>query len=160
MRDFISTVGRSAVAAAFLFFLSLSLPSYGAIDVYTFDDEEKSERFAELMNELRCPKCQNQNLTDSNAGLAKDLKDRAYELILEGQSNDEVVDYLVERYGDFITYRPPLRLGTGLLWFGPLVLFVLVVLGFVIRRRGEGVTLLVDDELDRQRLKEILDDDH
>jgi len=143
-----------------LFFLSLSLPSYGAIDVYTFDDEEKSERFAELMNELRCPKCQNQNLTDSNAGLAKDLKDRAYELILEGQSNDEVVDYLVERYGDFITYRPPLRLGTGLLWFGPLVLFVLVVLGFVIRRRGEGVTLLVDDELDRQRLKEILDDDH
>lgn len=133
-------------------------PAFAAIDVYKFEDEDKSKRFSALINELRCPKCQNQNLADSNAGLAKDLKDRAYELIRDGQSNDEVVAYLVERYGDFITYRPPVRLGTLMLWFGPLSLFVFVLLIFVIRGRASTATL-VEDELDRGRLKDILDED-
>ncbi|PCI43850.1 MAG: hypothetical protein COB51_10995 [Moraxellaceae bacterium] len=134
--------------------------AFAAIDVYKFEDEGKSKRFSALMNELRCPKCQNQNLADSNAGLAKDLKDRAYELIQDGQSNDEVVTYLVERYGDFITYRPPLRLGTLMLWFGPLSLFVLVFLIFVMRGRASAATLVVEDELDQDRLKNILDEDN
>lgn len=146
----------ASVASFFLFFTSVS---YAAIDVYEFEDESKRARFAALVNELRCPKCQNQNLADSNAGLAKDLKDRAYQLIKEGKSNNEVVSYLVDRYGDFITYRPPLRLDTVLLWFGPLVLFLFALVVFVIRRRGDVVAPVIEGDLDRQRLKEILDDD-
>ncbi|MBV1874774.1 MAG: cytochrome c-type biogenesis protein CcmH, partial [Gammaproteobacteria bacterium] len=114
------------------------------------------KRFHLLMEELRCPKCQNQNLEDSNAGLARDLKTRAYDLLKEGKSNQDIVDYMVERYGDFVTYRPPLRPTTWLLWFGPFV--ILLLAGFLLLWRTWRVSKEVPEktELDRERLKQVL----
>ena len=108
--------------------------AYATIDAYEFDDYEKEQRFRALIGELRCPKCQNQNISDSNAGLAKDIKDRAYRLINEGKSNQEITSYMVERYGDFITYRPPMKPSTWFLWFGPFVLTSLAIVILLIRK--------------------------
>ena len=108
--------------------------AYATIDAYEFDDYDKEQRFRVLIGELRCPKCQNQNISDSNAGLAKDIKDRTYRLINEGKSNQEITSYMVERYGDFITYRPPIRPSTWFLWFGPFVLTLLAILILLVRK--------------------------
>ena len=78
------------------------------IDVYTFDSDAQEQTFRELTKELRCPKCQNQDIADSNAGLAKDLRDKTYQMVREGKEKQEVVDYMVARYGNFILYDPPL----------------------------------------------------
>lgn len=90
-----------------------------AIDVYTFDSDAQEQTFRELTKELRCPKCQNQDIADSNAGLAKDLRDKTYQMVREGKDKQEVVDYMVARYGNFILYNPPLMASTLILWLGP-----------------------------------------
>lgn len=105
---------------------------------YPFDNEQDIARFQTLAEELRCPKCQNQNLADSNAPVASDMRDKVYELMQEGKSNQEVVDYMVARYGDFVRYRPPVRTNTFLLWFGPLMLFIIGALVLVVVRRSSS----------------------
>ena len=112
----------------------VAFSSVAAIEVYEFKNAQQQEDFGILVQELRCPKWQNQNIADSNAGLAKDIKDRAYKLLLEGKSTQEITDYMVERYGDFITYRPPVKKNTWVLWFGPFVLLGLVVMVLVARK--------------------------
>ena len=107
------------------------------IDAYEFRTAEDEQRFRQLVEELRCPKCQNQNISDSNAGLAKDIKDRVFKLINEGQSNGEITDYMVERYGDFITYRPPVKPSTWFLWFGPFVLALLAAIIIFARKAAQ-----------------------
>ena len=126
---------------------------------YEFDDAEQLERYKVLIYELRCLVCQNQNLADSNAELAGDLRREVHRMIVEGKSNQDVIDFMVARYGDFILYRPPLKAKTFLLWGGPFVLglgalvFLLVQLR---RRRAEdaGSTPLSDE--DRARLRALL----
>jgi len=113
---------RLLLACCLLFASALAS---AAIDVYDFESPEQEQRYRLLLEELRCPKCQNQNLAGSDAGVAKDLKDRTYMLMQQGRSDDEIRAYLIERYGDFITYRPPLRAGTLLLWGGPFLLLML-----------------------------------
>lgn len=100
--------------------------------LYPFNDPAKEARFNVLIQELRCPKCQNNNLADSNAGLAVDLKNIIYEKINAGESDEQIVTFLRDRYGDFISYRPPLKPSTWVIWFGP---FILLLLGgyFIIR---------------------------
>lgn len=139
-------------------FLFLASTTLAAIDVYSFETPEQEQRFRTLIDELRCPKCQNQNLSGSDAAVAKDLKNRAYQLMQQGKTDDEIRAYLVDRYGDFITYRPPLRTGTSLLWFGPLLLLVGVgvVLVWRVRRAAPATTPLSEDE--QQRLAALLDD--
>ena len=122
-----------AVVTAALF-LVMTTVCVATIDVYEFDNAQQEEDFSVLVQELRCPKCQNQNIADSNAGLAKDIKDRAYKLLRDGKSKDYITDYMVDRYGDFITYRPPVTKNTWVLWFGPLILLVVVVLVLVLRK--------------------------
>jgi len=100
--------------------------------LYPFSDVAKEDRFNVLITELRCPKCQNNNLADSNAPLAVDLKDIVYEKVTAGQSDDEIIFYLKERYGDFISYRPPVKPSTWIIWYGPFVLLLLG--GFLIFR--------------------------
>ena len=109
--------------------------SQAAIDVYDFKTPAEEQRFQVLIGELRCPKCQNQNLAGSEAPIAKDLKDRTYQLMQEGKSDNEIRDYMIDRYGDFISYKPPVRSTTYLLWFGPFILLVTVILVIVVRRR-------------------------
>lgn len=117
-----------------LLLLVMGGAAWASIDAYEFRNPEDEQRFRQMVEELRCPKCQNQNIADSNAGLAKDIKDRAFRMINEGSSNQEITAFMVERYGDFITYRPPLKPSTWFLWFGPFVLAVLVA-GFIFMRK-------------------------
>ena len=125
---------------------------------YEFDDAEQLERYQQLIYELRCLVCQNQNLADSNAELAGDLRRAVHRLILEGKSDQDVIDFMVARYGDFVLYRPPLKAKTVLLWSGPFVLGIgaLVFLLVQLRRRTEdaGATPLSDEE--RARLRALL----
>ncbi len=105
------------------------------INVYEFAAAKDEARFNHLINELRCPKCQNQNIADSNAPLAQDLKNRVYQMIQEGQSDQMIMDYMVERYGDYVTYRPPFRPLTWLLWLGPFVFGAILFLIYLWLRK-------------------------
>ncbi len=141
----------------------LSFNALAAIDTYEFNDEAERQRFRVLTEELRCPKCQNQNIADSNAPIANDLRREIHRMLDEGQSDEQIVDFLVTRYGDFVMYRPPLTAKTLLLWFGPaalLLLALLVVLNIVRRRRQAASAPAATAELsdaERQRLSQLLD---
>lgn len=89
-----------------VFLLGISLSAMAATDIYQFETPEQEQRFRVLLDELRCPKCQNQSLADSDAGIAQDMRARVEIMIKEGKSNDEIVDYFVARYGNFVSYRP------------------------------------------------------
>lgn len=118
--------------------LSLVGVARAAIDTYQFKDEVERERFRSLTEELRCPKCQNQNIADSNAPIATDLRREIFRMLEEGRSDKEIVDFLVMRYGDFVMYKPPLDSRTWLLWYGPFGLLGLGAIALavlVLRRR-------------------------
>ena len=125
---------KRLLAAALLL---CSLSATAAIDTYEFRTEAERERYRVLVEELRCPKCQNQNLADSNAPIAMDLRREVHRMLEEGQSDQQIIDYLVDRYGDFVRYRPPVNERTWLLWFGPAALLGagLLVVGVIVRRR-------------------------
>lgn len=120
--------------------LALLGTAQAAIDTYEFASEAERERYRDLVEELRCPKCQNQNIADSDAPIAMDLRAQIFRMLEEGQSNQQIIDYLVSRYGDFVLYKPPVTARTLLLWYGPAGLLVggFVMLGvIVLRRRGK-----------------------
>ena len=140
-----------------LLFAALLLASPGALaqvqvnqEPLTFDSPEQQERFNKLTEELRCLVCQNQNLADSDAPLAHDLRDEIHKMIQSGKGNDQIKTYLVERYGDFVLYRPPLKGNTLLLWLAPAFLLGLgtVIVVFSIRKRAR---LLDSDQSDISR---------
>lgn len=124
-------------ALMFILMCTVTGIALATIDAYEFNSMEDEQRFRQLVEELRCPKCQNQNISDSNAPLAKDIKDRTFKLINEGKSNREITDYMVERYGDFVTYRPPMRPVTWFLWFGPFVLTLLAAAIIFMRKLAQ-----------------------
>ncbi|HBP6649668.1 TPA: cytochrome c-type biogenesis protein CcmH [Pseudomonas aeruginosa] len=117
--------------------LALCGVARAAIDTYEFASDAERERFRNLTQELRCPKCQNQDIADSNAPIAADLRKRIYGQLQQGKSDGEIVDYMVARYGDFVRYKPPVNERTWLLWFGPgaLLLFGVLVIGVIVLRR-------------------------
>ncbi|WP_293672434.1 cytochrome c-type biogenesis protein [Thiolapillus sp.] len=127
------------------------------IETYKFDDARKEADYQTLVHELRCLVCQNQNLADSNAELAQDLRRKTYEMVEKGLSKDEVVEYMVARYGDFVLYKPPLQRNTLALWGGPFVIFIIavVVLIRIIRRRPSSSERLLSEE-ERQRAEQLL----
>ncbi len=112
------------------------LPAQAVIEVYDFDTPEKEADYKKLIDELRCLVCQNQNLKDSDAELAQDLRRETYEMLQEGKSRQEVIDFMVARYGDFVLYRPQFKSSTYLLWLGPFALLVIVLILFVRRMRA------------------------
>ncbi len=142
--------------------LLLALEVNAAVDPYEFDSEEQRLRYLEFTRELRCPKCQNQNLADSNAPIAEDLRHELQRLLREGRSDDEIVGFMVERYGEYVLYEPRLEPKTVLLWTAPgLMLFggVLVLAGVV--RRARRAAMRRDGELspdEQARLQQLLHD--
>ncbi len=110
-----------------IFLILLPLITYAAEDSYQFQTKEDQARFSALTGELRCLVCQNETLAASNAVLASDLRGQIYQKMIQGKTDKEIVDYLVERYGNFILYRPPLHLTTVGLWFGPFLLLILSI---------------------------------
>lgn len=128
-------------------------------DVYSFDSRAEEQRFQTLISELRCPKCQNQNIADSNAPISKDMRDEVYQMMVEGARNEEIVDALVSRFGEFVRYKPEVDRRTILLWATPVIAVVvgfLVVFVIVLRARRSGATepALTDEE--RTRASRIL----
>ena len=119
----------AALIVACLFSV-LSINAYAAIDVYDFDSVQQEAQYRGLIEELRCPKCQNQNLAGSDAPIAQDLKQKTYDMVKEGRSDGEIRDYMQERYGDFITYKPPIRPSTWILWFFPPLLLITLIAGW------------------------------
>ncbi|CUB03047.1 cytochrome c-type biogenesis protein [Marinomonas fungiae] len=103
-----------------------------AMEVLEFQTPEDQERYRVLTEELRCPKCQNQNLEDSNAGIAVDLRSQIYAMVNDGKSNQEIIDYMVARYGEFVLYRPVHDSSTAVLWYGPFVLLLVGGLIFIL----------------------------
>lgn len=107
------------------------------VDTYEFQDEVIKIRFNALTKELRCPKCQNQNLADSNSPIAADLRREVYDLLQQGKADIEIVNFMVARYGDFVLYRPRVSSLTYILWFGPAILLLIgvIVVVMVLRRK-------------------------
>lgn len=141
------------LAAAFV----ISFSAYAVIEVRSFEDPAKKQLYEEIINELRCLVCQNQNLAASTAALAKDLRRQAYEMIQQGADKTEIRDYMTARYGDFVLYRPPVKATTLALWIGPAVLLVIgLIIVIVVARRRAAVEELPEDE--RQEARRLLED--
>lgn len=111
-----------------LFLIAYSALVLSAIEVYEFSDPSLKQRFHDLTYELRCPKCQNQNLADSNSELSLDLKDIIYEKLKSGETDEQIIQFMRERYGEFILFKPEMSASNSFLWFGP----VLFLLGFLV----------------------------
>jgi cytochrome c-type biogenesis protein CcmH len=115
--------------------LGLSLSIQAAIETYQFDSPEQEARFRQLGYELRCPKCQNQAIGDSDAEISGDLRAEVYRMLKEGATDAEIKDFMVARYGRYVLYNPPLDQQTLVLWFGPAGLLVLGGILVVLRIR-------------------------
>jgi cytochrome c-type biogenesis protein CcmH len=131
--------------------------AFAGVEVTQFERAEQEQQYNRLIAELRCLVCQNQNLADSNAELAQDLRQEVYEMIQAGASDQEIINFMVVRYGDFVLYRPPFKTTTAFLWVGP---FIILIVGFVIllvfirKRRQLGAVEL--DETEHARARELL----
>jgi cytochrome c-type biogenesis protein CcmH len=114
--------------------------SIASEDYYTFNSHDKQQRFESLLSQLRCLVCQNQTLADSNAPLAEDLRNQVYLKINAGQSDKNITDYLISRYGNFILYRPPFDKATLVLWCGPFIIFLfsMIYLFYCIRNKNKS----------------------
>ena len=126
----------------FVFLSSLllfTIVTHAQDEPLVFKDAKKQVRFDSLMEEIRCLVCQNQSLADSGAGLADDLRKEAYRMISQGESNEAIKAFMVERYGDFVLYDPPLQPSTLLLWFGPFILMLIatIVIIVILKKRTQ-----------------------
>lgn len=138
---------RLSIFATIIFSFVFAGTAQAKIESIQFDSPQMEQDYNNLIDELRCLVCQNQNLADSNAELAQDLRKQTYEMLQQGKSRQEVVDFMVTRYGDFVLYRPPFKLTTLLLWLGPLLLFIIaltIVVSFL--RKPQQTTVEVPEQ--------------
>lgn len=129
------------------------------IEFHSFENKQQEQLYLELIAELRCVKCQNQNLAESNAELATDMRKKTYEMVKAGKTREDVVNYMTARYGDFVLYKPPFKSKTLLLWVGPplLFLFSLFLLFKLIRnQKKEADTNNAMTESDRESIRATL----
>lgn len=150
------SIVTSRVCAALLV---LYMAGAGAKEAVPMAEDPLLEaRVMAVAEELRCLVCQNQTIADSHADLAIDLKNQVREMLVAGKSEQEIIDYMVQRYGDFVRYRPPVNPSTYLLWFGPFALFILGggVLIYNLRRRRQQVEDTPLSEADHKRAEELL----
>jgi cytochrome c-type biogenesis protein CcmH len=147
------------LAASFVLYALFAPCAIAAEGVPTEMDPVKAARAVKLADKLRCLVCQNQTIADSNAELANDLRSQIREQIAAGRTDDEILAYMVQRYGDFVLYQPPFKATTVLLWTGPALLVIggAFVLARNLRRRQVGETPLSDEE--RSRARRLLEGD-
>lgn len=137
--------------------LLMATLAHAVVETYDFSREEDRARYQRFTYELRCPKCQNQNLADSNAPIAADLRRELHRLLEEGRNDDEIVEFMVQRYGEYVLYRPRLEPRTWILWGAPAAMLlggVFVMAGMLRRSRRTRPQAL--DEAERARLAGIL----
>ena len=118
----------------FISFILLSTSAFNQV-VYEFEDSLQEKRFYSLISEIRCPKCTSGSIVSSDAPVSRDLKNKVYELVLDGSTDKEIKTYVSERFGDFSDYRPALEGSNYLLWFGPFIFLALMLAIFFIKRR-------------------------
>ncbi len=141
--------------SVFVFLICLSLHVFSAQEQYSFNTEEQELAFKELTQELRCPKCQNQNIADSDALVAKDLRAKVLSLVNEGKSKDQVIDYMIDRYGYFVHYQPPVTPATIVLWVLP-VLIVIIGFGFIVFRQKKASKKQKWNAQDEEKLAQLI----
>ncbi|MCW9048629.1 MAG: cytochrome c-type biogenesis protein CcmH [Gammaproteobacteria bacterium] len=143
------------LALAFLF----ANQAHARFETHDFATPQMEKDYNVLVQELRCLVCQNQNLADSNAELAQDMRLRVYKMLSEGNSKDEIVDFMVLRYGDFVMYRPPVKKSTLVLWYSPLIFLAVAALVVVsyLRRQKKEVKEIVDKQ-QQKKARSLLDD--
>lgn len=150
---------RRLIIAIFLG-LGLANVSQAGVETHELSDDGLRQRHQELSTVLRCPKCQNQNIAESNSPIANDLRGEISRMLREGKSDDQIVDFMVARYGDFVLYDPRLSPRTALLWLGPGVLLLAGGLTLAIfvanRRRARPVQVEALSDADQQRLTRLL----
>ena len=146
----------------FLTALLFSSVAFSSIDALNFSSPQQESDYHQLTQSLRCPQCQNNNIADSNATIAVDMRGKVFELLQEGKSKNDVVDYMVARYGNFVTYDPPMTASTLVLWIAPLLL-VLLGGGFLLRRKPKAQSAVKSQDVltdeDNARLAELLNKD-
>jgi cytochrome c-type biogenesis protein CcmH len=127
---------------------TLPLGAWAIDSDITFDSPEQEARYDRLVNELRCLVCQNQTIADSNADLAKDLRRQTLEMLRQGKSDEEILTFMTDRYGDFVLYRPPVKPTTWLLWGAPMILLLIGIIGtlMVITRRSRDAGDIEPDQ--------------
>ncbi|OBX08462.1 cytochrome C biosynthesis protein [Gallibacterium salpingitidis] len=126
------------------------------VDTFQFNSPEAQQRAIALAKTLRCPQCQNQNLVESNAAVAYDLRIEVYQMVNQGKTNDEIVQAMTERFGDFVRYDPPLTTKTYFLWLLPLLALLIAIFSsiFYLRKRKKNTLLNAEEQ---QQLKAFLD---
>jgi cytochrome c-type biogenesis protein CcmH len=136
--------------------LLVSVWTHAVVEIYEFDDDVTRQRYQSFIEELRCPKCQNQNLAGSDSAIAQDLRRELHRLLEDGQSDKEIIDFMVSRYGDYVLYRPQLKRNTMMLWGLPLILLLIgaVTVVLVVRVRNRKVDVSITDELDSATISE------
>ena len=146
----------------FLTALLFSSVAFSSIDALNFSSPQQESDYHQLTQSLRCPQCQNNNIADSNATIAVDMRGKVFELLQEGKSKNDVVDYMVARYGNFVTYDPPMTASTLVLWIAPLLLVLLGVV-FLLRRKPKAQSAVKPQDIltdeDNARLAELLNKD-
>jgi len=142
--------------------LMLRVSAFAAIDTYQFASPEQEQAYRDITAQLRCPKCQNTNIAASDSIIAADMRTKVFQLLKEGQDRQQIVAYMVARYGNFVTYEPPVTPSTLILWLGP-VLVVLIggAMIFMRARRGPVSSRTAAQQMpeqERQRLAQLLKD--
>jgi len=129
------------------------------VETFEFRDEVTKIRFQALSKELRCPKCQNQNLADSNSPIATDLRRELYDLLQQGKADSEIVNFMVSRYGEFVLYRPRVSSITYVLWFGPalLILIGVIVVIVILRKKPATKENLALSTQQKDKLQQLLE---
>ena len=128
------------------------------IDTYSFATVAQEQQYRQLTASLRCPKCQNNSIADSNAMIAGDMRLKVYQLLQAGQTPEQVKAYMVARYGNFVSYQPPVTPSTLILWAGPALFVIIGALVIILRSRKRAVRVELDAE-QQQRLDTLLNHD-
>ena len=135
--------------------LLIQTPFAESIEANDFETIEQQSRYTQLIENIRCPVCQGQSIGGSNSDLAKDLREKVREMILDSKTDSEIYSFMVERYGDFVVYKPPVNTKTYFLWFAP-VLVLMISLLYLFRSTRENQEKIVNASSDLDRAKKLL----
>ncbi|WP_369790098.1 cytochrome c-type biogenesis protein [Rouxiella sp. WC2420] len=138
-----------------IFGLMLSFSVFAAIDAYQFKSPQQEQQYRQLTEQLRCPKCQNTNIAASDSIIAADMRKKTLELLNEGQSSKQIVEYMVARYGNFVTYEPPVTPSTLILWVGPALFVIVGALVIILRARRRQTGEQMSSQ-EQQRLARLI----
>jgi len=138
-----------------LLFLFFQISFAKSIEAKDFESLDQERRYYDLIEDIRCPVCQGQSISGSNSSLAKDLREQVRHMILSNKSNEEIYQFMVERYGDFVVFKPPVNWKTYLLWYTPIVFLVFCFI-YLFRATKKKDAVLTDSSFDIEKAKRLL----